>query len=339
MIERPKAAVLGAGAWGTVFAMILRDAGNDVTMWSRRAEQAAEINAGTNHAYTGDHDLSGIRATTDVIEAVAGATIVAVTVPSSAVRSVVAAAAPAIGIDASILSLVKGVEKDTLSFMTDVIVETLGCSPQRVLAVSGPNLSAEIANKQPTGTVVAGLDPERAGFVASRIHTGYFRPYVGDDIVGVEVGGVVKNIVAMAVGACSGMNFGVNTRSFIINRGLTEMARLGVALGARKETFLGLSGLGDLVATCSSELSRNFSFGYRLGQGMTVEQALAASSGTVEGARSCPNVLALAQRMSVIMPITEATQRVLDGDVDIETAAQRVFLSPRVTDSVDERAV
>lgn len=335
----PRIAVLGAGAWGSVFALICRDAGNAVTMWARRRDQVDEIAHGTNRAYIGDHSLEGIRATTSLREALDGASLVAVAVPSPAVRATAEAAAPYVRPDASVLSLVKGIEDGTLAFMTDVLVEALGCSPQRVLAVSGPNLSAEIANHQPTGTVVAGLDPERAGFVASRIHTGYFRPYVGSDIVGAEVGGVVKNVVAMAVGACSGMELGVNTRSFIINRGLTEMARLGVALGARSETFLGLSGLGDLVATCSSELSRNFSFGYRLGRGMSVEEALAASSGTVEGARSCPNVLALARRCGVEMPITEAAKAVLEGHVDIETAALRVFRSPRVTDGVDARAV
>ncbi|MBD3688895.1 NAD(P)-dependent glycerol-3-phosphate dehydrogenase [Nanchangia anserum] len=331
--------VLGGGAWGSVFALICRDAGNDVTVWARRAEQVDEINAGTNRAYVGDVRLDGIRATTSLEDAVSGADLVAVAVPSGSVRECAAAFAPYLRMDASVLSLVKGVEAGTLSFMTDVLVDALGCSPQRVLAVSGPNLSAEIARHQPTGTVVAGSDAERAGYVASRIHTAYFRPYVGSDIIGAEVGGVVKNIVAMAVGACTGMKLGVNTRSFIINRGLTEMARLGVALGARSETFLGLAGLGDLVATCSSELSRNFSFGYRLGQGMNVSEALEASAGTVEGATSCPHVLALAGRLGVDMPIAQATQDVLDGHVDVETAALRVFRSPRVTDGVDARAV
>lgn len=335
----PKVCVLGGGAWGSVFALICRDAGNTVTLWARRADQVAEINRGTNRAYIGEVSMAGIRATTDLAEATAGAAIVAVAVPSPAVRGLAEQVAPLLRPDATVVSLVKGVEAGTLLFMTDVLVEALACSPQRVLALSGPNLSGEIAARQPTGTVVAGLDPERAGFVASRIHTGYFRPYVGSDIVGAEVGGVVKNIVAMAVGACSGMDLGVNTRSFIITRGLTEMARLGVALGASADTFLGQSGLGDLVATCSSELSRNFSFGYRLGQGMSVAEAMAASSGTVEGARSCPHVLALADRLGVDMPITRAAQEVLDGSRDIEAAALGVFRTPRATDGVDERAV
>ncbi|MDO4612756.1 MAG: NAD(P)H-dependent glycerol-3-phosphate dehydrogenase [Actinomycetaceae bacterium] len=334
-----RVAVVGGGAWGSVFAVVARDAGNDVTVWVRRDEQAREINAGANERYCPGLDMSAVTATTSLPQALAHAAIVVVAVPSNAVRETMNEAAGHVRADATIVSLVKGVEASTLMLMTDVIAEATNVDPGRVVACSGPNLSAEIARRKPTGTLVAGKDAERAAWVAARIHTGYFRPYVATDVVGVEVGGVVKNIVAMAVGASAGMDLGVNARAYIINRGLMEMARLGIALGANAETFLGLAGLGDLVATSSSPLSRNYSFGYRLGQGMSVTEALAASAGTVEGARSCPHVLALAARHGVAMPISEAAQAVIDGRMGIEEAALGVFRAPRVTDGVEARMV
>lgn len=334
-----KVAVLGAGAWGTVFAQILVDAGNEVRIWARRAELAEQINRGENPRYVPDIKLQGISASNDLQWVCEGATMVVVSIPSNGVRALMEQIRGFLTLNATIISLVKGLEAGSLQTMTEVIATAGAIHPSRIVAISGPNLSAEIARHEPTGAAVAGQDSWRAGLVASRIHTHYFRPYVAEDIVGVEIGGVVKNIIAMAVGAAEGLGLGVNSRSFLITRGLAEMVRLGVAMGAKSETFLGLAGLGDLVATCSSSSSRNFSFGYRLGQGMSIDEALKVSAGTVEGARSCPVVRELAHRKGVSMPITSAAYRVISGKQTLEEALISLSSGPRVTDGPRARLV
>ncbi len=334
-----KVAVLGAGAWGTVFAQILADAGNQVRIWARRAELAEQINAGENPRYVPGIKLHGISAASDLEWVCQGAGMVVVSIPSNGVRALLEQVRDFIPLNATVISLVKGLEAGTLQMMTEVISEAGGIHPSRIVAVSGPNLSGEIARHEPTGAAVAGQDSWRAGLVASRIHTHYFRPYVAEDVVGVEIGGVVKNIIAMAVGAADGLGLGVNSRSFLITRGLAEMVRLGVAMGGKSDTFLGLAGLGDLVATCSSSSSRNFAFGYRLGQGMDISQALQASEGTVEGARSCPVVRDLAHKKGVSMPINSAAYRVISGKQTLEEALVSLSTGPRVTDGPSARMV
>lgn len=333
------AAVLGAGAWGTVFAQVLADAGNRVFLWARRPEQVESINRGENPQYVPGVGLNGIEATGDAPAALADSSLVVVAVPSFAVRQVLTEFRDHIRPDATVVSLVKGVEPGSLLFMSDVIADATEVAPDRIVAVSGPNLSAEIARHEPTGTVVAGIDLERAGLVASRIHTDYFRPYVSGDIIGAEIGGVVKNVIAMVVGAAVGLEKGINTRSSLITRGLNEMARLGVALGGEAETFLGLAGLGDLVATCSTPLSRNFAFGQRIGRGMAIEEALAESAGVVEGARSCPLILQIADSRGVDMPITGCAGKVLSGQMSPDEVAAWLLRRPRSTDGVDPRQV
>ena len=332
-------AVLGAGAWGTVFAQILADAGNEVRIWARRPELAAQINEGENLRYVPGTTLHGIKASSDLQWVCEGAGMVVVSIPSNGVRTLLQQVRDFLPLNATVISLVKGLEAGTLQTMTEVIAQAGKIHPSRIVAVSGPNLSGEIAHHEPTGAAVAGEDSWRAGLVASRIHTHYFRPYVAEDIVGVEIGGVVKNVIAMAVGAADGLGLGVNSRSFLITRGLAEMVRLGVAMGAKPETFLGLAGLGDLVATCSSSSSRNFSFGYRLGKGMSVAEALEASAGTVEGARSCPVVRDLAHKHGVSMPINSAAYRVISGKQSLEEALVSLSAGPRVTDGPSARMV
>lgn len=311
-----RTAVLGAGSWGTSFAKVLVDAGNEVTLWARRPELAAAINDDhANPGYLSGVVLpDGLRATTDAARALEGAELVALAVPSQSLRENLTQWASLLPPDATLLSLMKGVELGTTMLMSQVIAELTGARPDRIAVVSGPNLAREIAEEQPTATVVACRDERRALELQAAITAPYFRPYTVTDVVGCELGGAVKNVIAIACGIAQGLGFGDNTTASIMTRGLAETARLGVALGADPLTFSGLAGLGDLVATCSSPLSRNRSFGERLGLGDTLEQAQEATHGQVaEGVKSCHSVLDLARRHRVDVPITEVVDAVCFG--------------------------
>jgi glycerol-3-phosphate dehydrogenase (NAD(P)+) len=306
-------AVLGAGSWGTTFAKILADAGGDVTLWARRESLADEI----NRTRCNDEYLPGtvlpatLTATHDAATAITGADLVALAIPSQNLRANLAEWAPMISPDATLISLMKGVELGTAKRMSEVISEVTGCPPERIAVVSGPNLALEIAAEQPTATVIACTDHERAQRVQQACRTAYVRPYTNVDVVGCELGGAVKNVIALACGMVAGMGYGQNTLASVITRGLAETARLGIALGADEGTFAGLAGLGDLVATCSSPLSRNRRFGEQLGRGATLEQAQLATHGQVaEGAKSCRSVLELADRHGIDVPITRAVEAV-----------------------------
>ena len=245
------AAVMGTGSWGTAFAAALADAGTAVTMWGRRADSVAQINAGSNEDYLPGIPLpDGIRATIDPQEALTEADIVVLAVPSQTLRANLADwSLPS---RAAVVSLMKGVELGTTKRMSEVIHEVGQVPWDQVVVVSGPNLAREIANRQPAASVVACADPGTADRVAAACHTAYFRPYTNQDVVGTELGGAVKNVVALAVGMAEGMGMGDNTKASIITRGLAETARLGVRLGAEPTTFMGLAGVGDLIATCMS---------------------------------------------------------------------------------------
>jgi len=236
-------------------------------------------------------------------------------VPSQTLRSNLAEWADRAPADATLVSLMKGVELGSAKRMSEVICEVADASPDRVAVVSGPNLAREIAEEQPAATVVACIDHDRAGAVQKACSTPYFRPYTNVDVVGCELGGAVKNVIALACGMAEGMGFGDNSRASLITRGLAETARLGAALGADPMTFAGLAGLGDLVATCSSPLSRNRTFGERLGRGETLAQAQVATRQTAEGVKSCRSVLELARRTGVDVPITEAVEKVCYSDM------------------------
>ncbi|AEV76355.1 glycerol-3-phosphate dehydrogenase [Mycolicibacterium rhodesiae NBB3] len=307
------AAVLGAGAWGTALAKVLADAGNEVRLWTRRAELAAEINdTHRNPVYLGDAELPAtIRATSDPAEALTGACTVLLAVPAQTLRANLVQWSPLIGDDATLVSLAKGIELDTLMRMSQVIVQVTGADPLRVAVISGPNLASEIADEQPAATVVACSDSGRAVALQRAFSTGYFRPYTNADVIGAEVGGACKNVIALASGMAAGVGLGENTAAAIITRGLAEIMRLGIALGAKPATLAGLAGVGDLVATCTSRHSRNRSFGERLGQGGTMESALRAAEGHIaEGVTSCQSILALADSYDVEMPLTDAVHRV-----------------------------
>ena len=308
-----RVAVLGAGSWGTAFAKVLVDAGTDTTLWTRRAEVADHINSAHENAdyLPGVLLPAGLRATHDHHAALDGADVVAIAIPSQTLRVNLADWVPALPEDATLVSLMKGVELGTTKRMSEVIGEVAGRSTDRIAVVSGPNLAREIAQEQPTATVVACPDIERAARVQRACSAPYFRPYTNVDVVGCELGGAVKNVIALACGMAQGMGFGDNTLASLITRGLAETARLGAALGADPLTFAGLAGLGDLVATCASPLSRNRTFGERLGRGETLEQAQEATHGQVaEGVKSCRSVLDLAGHHGVDVPITQAVEAV-----------------------------
>jgi glycerol-3-phosphate dehydrogenase (NAD(P)+) len=308
-----RAAVLGAGSWGTTFAKVLVDAGNDVTLWARRQDLAERIEKEhANPDYLPRIALPDpLRATHDAELALAGAEIVAFAIPSQTLRENLSNWAPLLPADATLISLMKGVELGTTKRMSEVIAEVADARADRIAVVSGPNLALEIAQEQPTATVVACADENRAATVQRACSAAYFRPYTNLDVVGCELGGAVKNVIALACGIAQGMGFGGNTLASLITRGLAETARLGVVLGADPMTFAGLAGLGDLVATCASPLSRNRTFGERLGRGETLDQAQAATHGQIaEGVKSCRAVLELAQRSGVDVPITAAVEAV-----------------------------
>lgn len=317
-MTRLRAAVLGAGAWGTTFAKVLADAGADVTVWARRPTVATVIREGAcNSEYLPGVWLPRtVTATALAGEALDGADLVVLAVPSQTLRGVLAEWAGAIGSEATLVSLMKGIELGSTKRMSEVVVEAAGVKPERVAVVAGPNLAVEIAAEQPAATVVACIDSDRATLVQRAISTGYFRPYTNDDVIGCELGGAVKNVIALACGIAAAMGFGANTMAMLITRGLAETARLGTALGADPLTFAGLAGLGDLVATCTSPLSRNRTFGEHLGRGETLDQAEVATRQTAEGVKSCLAIRDLARNHGVEMPITEQVERICHEGLD-----------------------
>ena len=320
-------AVLGAGSWGTAFAKILADAGRDVTVWARRQAIADTIRTERhNPEYLPNVPLPArITATGDATEAITGAELVVLAVPSQTLRGNLADWTAYLHPDATLVSLMKGIELGTTKRMSEVIVETAGVAADRVVVVSGPNLAPEIAAEQPAATVVAGTDADRATLVQRSITTPYFRPYTNDDVIGCELGGAVKNVIALAYGIAVAMGFGDNTRAMLVTRGLAETARLGVALGADPLTFAGLAGMGDLVASCSSPLARNRTFGEHLGRGATLEEARVATRQTAEGVKSALALRDLARAHRVEMPIIEQVELVCHEGLDPRLAVEALM--------------
>jgi glycerol-3-phosphate dehydrogenase (NAD(P)+) len=318
-----RAAILGAGSWGTAFAKVLADAGcDDVTICARRPGVAVAIRERrVNPDYLPTLRLPDrVTATTDAREALNGAALVVLAVPSQTLRANLADWSRLLVRDSTLISLMKGIELGTSKRMSEVVTEAAGVPLDRVAVITGPNLAAEIAAEQPAATVVACIDGGRAAQVQRAISTRYLRPYTNDDVVGCELGGAVKNVIALAYGMASALGFGDNTRATLITRGLAETARLGAAFGANPMTFAGLAGLGDLVATCSSPLSRNRTFGEHLGRGETLEQAQVATRQTAEGVKSCLAIRDLARKHGVEMPITEQVELVCHEGVDPRVA-------------------
>jgi glycerol-3-phosphate dehydrogenase (NAD(P)+) len=327
--EFHRVAVLGAGSWGTAFAKVLADAGRDVIVWARREEVAAGIrDERRNPDYLSDARLpEGIGATSDATVALDGADLVVLAVPAQTLRANLSqwVAAGAIRSDATLVTLMKGIELGTGQRMSEVVAELTGADPGSVVVVTGPNLAGEIAFRQPTATVVACTDEERAEAVQQAIATWYFRPYTNNDVIGCELGGAVKNVIALACGMAVGMGLGDNTKATLITRGLAETARLGLRLGADPLTFAGLAGLGDLVGTCMSPLSRNRTFGEHLGRGETLEQAQVATRQTAEGVKSCLSIRDLARVHDVEMPITDQVELVCHEGVSPKVAVSALM--------------
>lgn len=303
-------AVLGAGSWGTAFAKILGDAGRDVRLWARRQAVVAALRAErSNPEYLPGLVLpERVTATGDAGEAITGAELVVLAVPSQTLRGNLTEWLPYLHSDATLVSLMKGIELGTTKRMSEVVMEIARVPADRVVVVSGPNLAPEIVAEQPAATVVACPDVDRATLVQRAITTPYFRPYTNDDVIGCELGGAVKNVIALAYGIATAMGFGHNTRAMLVTRGLAETARLGVALGADPLTFAGLAGMGDLVASCSSPSARNRTFGEHLGRGATLEEARIATRQTAEGVKSALAIRDLARAHEVEMPITEQVE-------------------------------
>jgi glycerol-3-phosphate dehydrogenase (NAD(P)+) len=312
-----KVAVFGAGSWGTAFSLVLADAGHDITLWARREDVCASINEKReNPDYLPGIELpAGISATHDHEKAAAGADFVVLTVPSQTLRENLTVWAPALPRDAVLVSLMKGVELGSLKRMSEVIAEVTGAGPERIGVVSGPNLAMEIARREPAASVVACADEEVAKRLREAFHSATFRPYSSTDVVGCELGGAYKNIIGLAVGMAVGLGFGDNTTASVITRGLAETARLAAQFGADPMTLMGLAGLGDLVATCSSPLSRNRSFGEKLGRGMTTEEITASTRQVAEGVKSCSSLLELARKVDVYAPIVEHVHAVVVGEM------------------------
>jgi glycerol-3-phosphate dehydrogenase (NAD(P)+) len=313
-----RVAVLGAGSWGTTFAKVLADGGASVAVWARRQELAREImQSHRNSDYLPGINLPrGIQSSTRLPEVLEGAEQVYLSVPSQALRENLRIVRELIPRDVPVISLMKGVEKGTRYRMSEVIVQELDIDPERVAVVSGPNLALEIAKEQPTAAVVSSISFATASEVALVATNPYFRSFVNTDVIGTEFGGVLKNLIAVAIGIVDGVGYGENTKASIITRGLVEMTDFAVAFGARAETLAGLAGLGDLIATCESPLSRNNTAGRLLGQGYPIGEVIAQMNQTAEGLSSVAPILELAASRGVEMPIVSQVAEVLAGTLN-----------------------
>ncbi len=309
-------AVLGGGSFGTCLA-VLASRQHDVVLWARDAEVVDGVNrAHRNPRYLRDIALPPeLRATGDLAEALRGRELVIVSVPSHAVREMLAAAHPHLAPDAALVATMKGIEIETGMTMDGVFEDVLPeAFHPRVVYLSGPSFAREIAQHKPTAVTVASREHNYAISVQASLSTPWFRCYSSDDVVGVEVGGAVKNVVAIAVGMCDGLDMGLNARAGLMTRGLREMTRLGVRLGANPLTFQGLSGMGDLILTCTGDLSRNRRVGIELGEGKSLAEIVAGMDQVAEGVKTTYAVCRLADRLGVDMPIAHAVRRVLDGE-------------------------
>jgi glycerol-3-phosphate dehydrogenase (NAD(P)+) len=325
-----KVAVLGAGSWGTTFSKILADGGADVALWARRPELAREITESKrNSDYLPGINLPrAIRGSASLGDVLDGAEQVFLSVPSQSLRENLDAVRDLIPADAIVVSLMKGVEKGTGLRMSEVIEQVLGIDADRIAVVSGPNLALEIAKEQPTAAVVSSRDLDTATLVAMAATNPYFRSFVNTDVIGTEFGGVLKNLIAVAIGIVDGVGYGENTKASIITRGLVEMTDFAVAYGGRAETLAGLAGLGDLIATCESSLSRNNTAGRLLGQGFNFADVVKQMNQTAEGLASVAPVLELALAKGVEMPIVTQVSQVLAGTMKPRDIAPHLTTDP-----------
>jgi glycerol-3-phosphate dehydrogenase (NAD(P)+) len=320
-------AVIGGGSWGTAFAAMLSERHAEVTLWVREPEVCAEIREGReNRSFLpGIPVPPGVLPTTDLAEALAGREIVAVAVPSPHVRALARQAAEHLSPSACVVSLAKGVENGTLQRMTEVLAEELPAFSGRLAALSGPTFAREVAEGKPTGATLAAADERVAASLQAAFSGKRFRVYAETDVVGTEIGGALKNVLAIAAGMSDGLGFGHNARALLIARGLAEVARVGVCLGARPQTFAGLSGMGDLVLTCTGDLSRNRTVGMRVGRGEEIAGVLSGMRMVAEGVNSAQAAVGLSRRTGVPMPISEQVYKILHEGKNARSAVDELF--------------
>jgi len=327
-VSGTKATVVGAGSWGTALAVLLAETGHDVTLWSYEKDIASSINERSENPYLQGVRLPPrIRAETDLVAAVRGAKLVVSVSPSQVVRSVMKVAGPHIEESALLVSASKGIELGSLLRMDEVIGEFVPPSVMdRLCVLSGPSFAEEVADRAPTAVVVASQHVDAAKYAQEAFQTPWFRVYTNSDVIGVELGGALKNVIAVAAGVTAGLGHGHNTTAALITRGLAEITRLGVAMGARQATFYGLAGMGDLVLTCTGSLSRNRTVGYRLGQGESLENILSDMTAVAEGVKTASAVHELAFRHTVEMPIAEQVYAIVEEGRSAAEAMQVLML-------------
>ena len=324
--------VMGAGSWGTTVAKVIADAGSEVVLWSRREEVANEINeTKRNSDYLPGIDLPAkLSATSDLGVALEGAEQIYLAIPSQSLRESLAVWKDLIPTGATLISLIKGLEQGTGLRMSEVMVEATGLPMTHMAVVSGPNLALEIAKQEPAASVCACADAERANEVARTLSNDYFTVFTNHDVIGTELGGVLKNLIAVAIGIVNGLGYGQNTKASIMTRGLAEITKFAVAHGARRRTMFGLAGLGDLIATSESVLSRNFRAGEMLGQGFTKREVLKRMKQTAEGLSSVEPVLESAGQKGIEMPIVAQVSDVLNGRMKPQEFGRQLNLADDV---------
>jgi glycerol-3-phosphate dehydrogenase (NAD(P)+) len=328
--ETRNIAVIGAGSWGTALSMVAARNRHQVRLWARETEVATGINQShRNPLYLSEFNLENVRATTVIEDAVKDADFVMLVVPSHAMRETILRLQPFLNSGVVLVSAAKGVENSTLMRMEEVAADVLRASFEpRYVALSGPSFAREVAEGDPTAIVAASRDRDASELVQRSLSSSFFRVYTNTDVVGVELGGAVKNVVAIAAGVVRGLGFGTNAVAAIITRGLAEMTRLALAEGARVETMAGLAGLGDLVLTCTGELSRNRRVGVELGRGRKLEEILAAMREVAEGVKTTRSIYELGRRLGVEMPITESIYALLYEDKPALDAANELMGRP-----------
>lgn len=331
-----KVSVLGAGSWGTALAVLLSENGHDVTIWSVDQREVAMIDEKREQV----EKLPGVRipdriaVTNDLESSIIGREMLVLAVPSIFVRSTAKSMAPYVEDGQIIVNVAKGIEEATLYNMTDVIEDEI--KNARVGVLSGPSHAEEVGRKVPTTIVAGAHDKETAEIIQDTFMNPYFRVYTSPDMVGIELGAALKNVIALAAGMVDGLGYGDNTKAALITRGIAEITRLGVAMGGRPETFGGLSGIGDLIVTCTSKHSRNHNAGYLIGQGKTYQEAMDEVKMVVEGVYSAKAALALAKKYQVSVPITEQVNKVLFEDAPVREAAGNLLMRDRTSESAWE---
>lgn len=328
-----KISVLGAGSWGTALAVLLSENGHDVTIWSIDQREVAMIDEKREQI----EKLPGVRipdriaVSNDLESSITGRDMLVLAVPSIFVRSTSKSMAPFVEDGQIIVNVAKGIEESTLYNMTDVIEDEI--KNARVGVLSGPSHAEEVGRKMPTTIVAGAHDRETAELIQDAFMNPYFRVYTSPDMVGIELGAALKNVIALAAGVVDGLGYGDNTKAALITRGIAEITRLGIAMGGRPETFGGLSGIGDLIVTCTSKHSRNHNAGYLIGQGKTYQEAMDEVKMVVEGVYSAKAALALAKKYQVSVPITEEVNKVLFENAPVKEAASNLLMRDRTSES------